>query len=132
MAVRELIPNNTLGFRIQYIRLNEHMSQKEFAESLGVTQNLISMIENNKRDISKQMADKIVEKYGYNLGWIKYGDSYEIKQTKREQELTIIRNILANLSTEKLEFTRQFLQMLAEAKTSPQDGQVPQFSERKD
>lgn len=40
-----------VGVRIKKIRLNLDMSQKEFSETMEVTQSLLSMIENGRRCI---------------------------------------------------------------------------------
>lgn len=63
----------TLGERFKQIRKKSDMTQKDFAESLGVTQATISGIEKNAANTSLTMAKLISLKYGINENWILTG-----------------------------------------------------------
>lgn len=60
----------TLGERFKQIRKKLGMTQKEFAESLGVTQTTISGIEKNTANTSLTLAKLISIKYNITEEWI--------------------------------------------------------------
>lgn len=63
----------TLGERFKQIRKNLNMTQKEFAESLGVTQTTISGIEKDSANTSLTLAKLISLQYGISEDWILNG-----------------------------------------------------------
>lgn len=65
--------NTTLGGRFKQIRKRLKMTQKEFAESLGVTQTTISGIEKDAANTSLTLAKLISLKYNINENWILNG-----------------------------------------------------------
>jgi len=52
------------------LRIENNLSQAELAESLAVDEKYISMIECGKRSVSRKLAEKISEKYGYRIDWL--------------------------------------------------------------
>lgn len=65
--------NSELGNRFKQIRKSLNMTQKEFAESLGVTQTTISGIEKNVANSSLTLAKLISLKYNINEDWLLNG-----------------------------------------------------------
>ncbi len=63
----------TLGNRFKQIRKSLNMTQKEFAESLGVTQTTISGIEKDVANSSLTLAKLISLKYNIDEGWLLNG-----------------------------------------------------------
>lgn len=63
----------TLGDRFKQIRKSLNMTQKEFAESLGVTQTTISGIEKDVANSSLTLAKLISLKYNINEDWLLNG-----------------------------------------------------------
>lgn len=63
----------TLGDRFKQIRKSLNMTQKEFAESLGVTQTTISGIEKDVANSSLTLAKLISLKYNIDENWLLNG-----------------------------------------------------------
>lgn len=54
----------TPGDMLQGLRYREDLTQKQFAEKLGIKQSHVSEMENNRRPITLQMAKKIGKVFG--------------------------------------------------------------------
>lgn len=63
----------TVGYRFKKIRKSLNMTQKEFAESLGVTQTTISGIEKDVANSSLTLTKLISLKYSIDEDWILNG-----------------------------------------------------------
>ncbi len=59
--------------RLKKVRAILGFSQGELAESLGITQNIISFCESGKRELSKSVLLKISEKFNVNINWLLTG-----------------------------------------------------------
>lgn len=59
--------------RIRTIRKNEKMTQGEFAKSLNLTQNYISLVETGVRTLSERAILDICRKFGINYNWLVSG-----------------------------------------------------------
>ena len=68
-SAKEVMGDITPGRALRGLRVREDMTQKEFAEKLGISQRRVSELENGIRPISAKMALKIEEVFG---------DPYEI------------------------------------------------------
>lgn len=78
-----------LGERIKIILKENHINQKEFAQSIGVTESYISAIINKRnKKISLSLASLIEEKYGINSEWLLKGTGDKIKQFSKNNVLT--------------------------------------------
>ncbi len=55
------------GKELKDIRERYNMTQKEFAEKVGVSTILISFAETNRRGISKKLAQKIAESFNIKI-----------------------------------------------------------------
>ena len=61
--------------RILTIIKETGLKQREFAKTLGITENYISLLINGKKDtVSETLALLIQEKYGYSAKWITTGE----------------------------------------------------------
>jgi len=58
--------SESLGKTLKAIRLCEEMSQREFAEQLGVTVSYLSDLENNRKIVTPKTAYEYAEKLGYS------------------------------------------------------------------
>jgi transcriptional regulator with XRE-family HTH domain len=56
----------TLGKLLLSIRQSEEMTQVEFGESLGMSKQQLSDIENNRKVVSPQLAASYADKLGYS------------------------------------------------------------------
>lgn len=56
----------TLANLLASLRENDEKTQGEFAETLGVSKQFVSDLENNRRSISPKMAENFAKKLGYS------------------------------------------------------------------
>ncbi|MFB9862722.1 helix-turn-helix domain-containing protein [Rufibacter immobilis] len=64
--------DNSAASRFKQIREQLGLTQKEFADELGMKQTYISAIELGNRDISNNVLKKLFELYGVSADWLKY------------------------------------------------------------
>lgn len=65
--------NSTIE-RIKEVRLNNRLTQKQFAEQLGVSLSSYLLIETGKRSINIKILESIHEKYAISSDWLMFGD----------------------------------------------------------
>lgn len=53
--------------RIKQIRKKQKVTQKELSEMTGISQNVISLIENNKKTCNVETAKKIAKALGFSV-----------------------------------------------------------------
>lgn len=88
----------SLGQRVRIILREQKIKQIEFARTLGISANYVSLIVNDKKEtISDTLAKLIEESYGYSAQWILDGSG---------EKLT-----LSNLTAEKSEILRKIQKM---------------------
>ena len=79
MSKRKIETSENRAANIQTIYKRENLTQTEFAESLGVSQQRISEIL-KKNTVSEYYIDLIAEKYpDYNINWIRGESPYMLK-----------------------------------------------------
>lgn len=66
--------NQTVGERIRFLRSKEYMSQRLFAEKLGMTAPYISEIERGKRKVTELFIMVVCNKFRINKKWLLYGE----------------------------------------------------------
>jgi len=106
-----------LSERLKIILSENGLSQREFALTLGVTENYISLLINGKKEkISETLALLIQEKYGYNAEWVMTGQGEKMKSQKDNflKQKTIA--LLKTLSEEEIQAVFAFLNSLDEVK----------------
>jgi transcriptional regulator with XRE-family HTH domain len=69
-----LVNNKKIGDRIRELRKAEHLSQQEFAFSLGVKRGYISTLETHRNEPSEQLILNICRTFGVLYDWLKYGN----------------------------------------------------------
>lgn len=63
-SAEEVFGTPTPGELLKGLRYREDLTQKQFAEKLGIKQHHVSEMERNIRPITKQMAMRIEEVFG--------------------------------------------------------------------
>lgn len=64
-----------IGKRIRNFRINNNLTQAQFAESLNVSTNFISEIETGKKSISQDTLCRICESYHLSADYLLFGKS---------------------------------------------------------
>lgn len=65
--------------RIKETRNRHKLSQQAFAESIGITRQYLSLLENGERDPSDLVINAISREYGINIQWLKTGEGERLK-----------------------------------------------------
>lgn len=63
----------TINERIKEVRKSKGLSQKEFAERIGLRSNSIAVIETGRRNPSERTIKDICEAFAISEEWLKYG-----------------------------------------------------------
>lgn len=77
---------NTLGQRLKQLRLQKKLTQVEFAENLSVKKLQIGLIENDKSNMSLDLAIEISNFYGCSVDWLAKGEEGLKSNEVNEQE----------------------------------------------
>lgn len=67
------VAESPLGGRIKKLRQARGMTQKEFADSLGIVQGFLSSIERGRKVPSDTLVIALCRTYGVNMGWLLHG-----------------------------------------------------------
>ena len=73
--------------RISKLRKLKKKNQDEFAESLGLTKNYISLVETGKREPSDRTIKDICRIYNVNETWLRTGEGEIFLPIDREKDL---------------------------------------------
>lgn len=91
-------------------RFGRKITQQEFADKLGLSQNFIWQIENGDRTPSDRTISDICREFGVNEVWLRTGDGEPFqKETRQEQ----IMRFAAQTVKGSDEFRKAFVSMLA-------------------
>jgi SOS-response transcriptional repressor LexA len=74
--------------RLKAARETIGVNQSQFASTLGVAPSFISGIERDKKDVSRELLQKLLEKYQININWLLTGEG-EMFLQKQEKSLEI-------------------------------------------
>ncbi len=95
--------------RLKYLRKKLNISQKELASELMLNVAMISLIENNKKNLTDKNIILICEKFNINANWLKFGEG-EIFKESEDDELLKLSNQY-NLDTKTQTILKNFLNM---------------------
>lgn len=99
-----------LSERFKTILNESGLTQRDFASTLGITENYISLLINGKKEkISETLAFLIQEKYGYSAEWILTGRGDKFVNTKnsfiKQKAITAVKS----LSDEEIKAVMAFI-----------------------
>ena len=97
--------------RIAILRKKLNCKQDDFAETLGLSKNFISLVETGKREPSDRTIKDICFKFNVNETWLRTGKGEMFMPLDREQELAKLTVDL--LQEEKESFRNRFISLLA-------------------
>ena len=80
--------NTDVNERVKHIRKKNHLTQSDFAKSIGIKQATLSDIERYKIGVSSKLLSRIVEKYKIDAEWLLTGDGVKASETDKKIELT--------------------------------------------
>jgi len=74
--------------RLRLLRETIGVTQGDFAKTIGVAPSFISGIERKKKDLSRDLLEKILKKYNVNLNWLLTGEG-EMFLGEQEKSLEV-------------------------------------------
>lgn len=101
------ISKKEIGKRIHQIRIQNEYTQAEFAETIDISINFLSEIENGKKGLSQETLAKICIKMNVSADYILFG--------KNTKQLSLL-EIANALSTSEIETTIEYLKALQKMK----------------
>lgn len=78
----------TQGERVRETRKYFNLTLEKFGEKVGIKKNSVSQIENNKNNLTEQMAKSICREFGINYKWLTTGKGDMLEPKDMETELT--------------------------------------------
>lgn len=118
-----------MKYRIAEVRKAVNMNQVDFAASLNLTKNYISLIENGNRVPSDRTIKDICDKFHISEDWLRYGEGEMFLKRTREEEIAAFMGsvldgpnnfkkrliaVLANLEEDDWELLEEMALKLAE------------------
>lgn len=87
------------GKGIKFVRLSANLKQGEMAEKLGISQNYLSLLENNKAEPSISLLKKISDTFGVPVSFLFWEDAMpdQGKTSEITQKIQTIRNLMHEL-----------------------------------
>ena len=92
--------------RVRTVRQALDLTQKEFAQQIGLAQTALSMIEVGKNTLTDKVVKLICAEFGVNETWIRTGKGVMLTESPYMKELC---DILVNLTPE----TQRYLLLMA-------------------
>lgn len=103
--------------RIKILRLDLSLTQSEFGEKLGISQNYVWMIEKGDRVPSDRTVADICRVFGVNEDWLRTGQGEKyLRLSRKETVASYVGKILGGKVTPLEETLIEFM-----AETSPQE-----------
>ncbi len=100
--------------RIKKIRKAVGLTQKEFAEKLGLKQNTIATYEMGRISVSDAVIISICREFGINEVWLRTGEGGDENMYKKLPDEDRFSLNLGKLSVSENEFVRRGVNLLAE------------------
>lgn len=122
--------------QVRALRKSLNLSQGEFAESIGLTKNYISLVETGKRSLADRTIRDICRMYSVNEHWLRTGEGepyikgsedelaelvgrlYKDKGSMRYKISLELCRAMEKMTDEQLKGFGEFVKRLAEAATS--------------
>lgn len=83
MAISPIVLPPSVGRRIKEIRLNKGLTQKDFADSLGIAQGFLSGIEREKKTPSDTLLIALCNLYEISPSWLASGEGEMYRSPRR-------------------------------------------------
>lgn len=100
-----------MNTRIKQLRRYMNMTLEEFGNKIGLTHSSISLIENNKMNISDKIIFLICSKFNVNEEWLRtgHGDMFITLDVKYEELFNIYKDITPVLQNFLLDTAKNLL-----------------------
>lgn len=81
--------------RIKSVRTRHNLSQQAFADTIGITRQYLSLLENGEREPSDLVLNAISREYGINIAWLKTGEGERLRMQQSAMLIPQLHSILA-------------------------------------
>lgn len=99
-----------IGQRVKSIRISQDLTQRAFADRLGISDGALSQIESGRTVPSDQTIRSICREFGVSEEWLRTGEGDPFVIVPRNQILE--GELRAFLGTEHSEFTERLIRLL--------------------
>ncbi len=103
----DILDKSKIGQRIRQLRLLHDYTQAEFAESIDISINFLSEIENGKKGLSQDTLAKICRQLDTSADYILFGDKHS---------QTSLIDLATALTIDEIQTTIHYLESLIEMK----------------
>lgn len=100
----------TQGERVKGIRKYKELTLEKFGDTLGVTKQTVSRIENGVNNLTEQMIKSICREFSVNEDWLRTGEGEMFVTKTRKQEIT---DFLGDMINEPESFKSRFIEAMA-------------------
>lgn len=100
--------------RIKAVRKSLKLSQIEFAQSLNLTQNFISLLESGARAPSNRTILDICSTFGVNEDWLRTGEGEMFRPMTRAEEIAYFAGTLSAEDSFRSDFVAMLAQLTPE------------------
>jgi transcriptional regulator with XRE-family HTH domain len=109
------LDKNDLIDRFRSLRSKTNLSQKDFAQSIGLSQSVIAEIERGSREPSRSVLVAIAEKYQVSLDWLLLGvgssDSVQCRENPEvealKKEIALLEDKIRELEAENKKLSQE-------------------------
>lgn len=113
----------TMGERIQVILRERNMKQVDFARTLGISANYVSLMANGrKKGMSATLAKLIEETYGYSASWVLSGTGEKLAAGSLSASKAEILKKIHRMNDGEIRATLVFVQTLESITKQYHDG----------
>ncbi len=76
--------------RIKKLRKDNKLSQVKFADMLGITQSVVSLIESGHSNVSVEILKRLSENFGVSVDWLVYGKEKYVRLSRDNSFIPLI------------------------------------------
>jgi transcriptional regulator with XRE-family HTH domain len=76
--------------RIKRLRKEHKLSQVKFADMLGITQSVVSLMESGHSNVSVDVLRKLSEQFGVSVDWLVYGKDNYVRLSRENSFIPLI------------------------------------------
>ena len=102
--------------RIAQIRKESALSQRAFADRIGITKNFVSLLETGNRVPSDRTISDICREFSINESWLRTGEGEMMKPVSRDEEISSFMGDV--MRGESDDFRRRLVAVLAKLDAS--------------
>ncbi len=76
--------------RVKKLRKEQKLSQVKFAEMMGITQSVVSLIESGHTNVSVDVLKRVSEKFDVSIDWLIYGKAKYVRLSRNNSFIPLV------------------------------------------